>query len=173
MKHSRKSTTLGTLTILFFGALIAGTFFFKGAFNGGAGLIKPVQAQEAERAAPLNRGFRRYCTNGTVNGSYAYQASGFFIQPIPQAQIPAGPFAVNSLLTLSNGSFTFKGAQSFNGNLVPAVGTGTYTINDDCTGTGQDNNGTPYSFVVADDGNEVRILLAVPGTVVSGVAKRL
>jgi hypothetical protein len=169
MKRMLKSISLSTLAFLFLGALTAGTFYFKGSLNG----MTAVYAQEIERPSALTRGGRRYCTNGTVNGSYAYQASGFVIQPIPQAQIPAGPFAVNSLLMLSNGSFTFKGTQSFNGNLVPAVGTGTYSINDDCTGTGQDNNGTPYNFVVADDGNEIRILLAVPGTVVSGVAKRL
>ena len=80
---------------------------------------------------------------------------------------------MTSLLTLDRGNFTFKGTQSFNGAIVPAAGTGTYTVNDDCTGTAVDSLGTPYSFVIADRGNEISIQLALPGTVVGGVAKRL
>jgi len=54
-----------------------------------------------------------------------------------------------------------------------AAGTGTYTVNYDCTGSAVDNVGTPHNFVVADGGDEIRIILAIPGTVITGVAKRL
>lgn len=131
-----------------------------------------VNSAATSRPRAARRRVRR-CGPGALSGDFAYQASGTVTQPIPQLQIPAGPFAVNSLLTLSNGSFTFKGTQSFNGTLVPAVGAGTYTVNEDCTGSGMDTSGIPYHFVVADGGNEIRIILAVPNTVVSGVARRL
>jgi hypothetical protein len=166
----KRTTQSITVAVMFLGLIAAGMFVFGGSFGNSTSFVTPVRAQET--SLPV-RASSRHCTIGTVSGSYAYTASGFVTQPIPQAQIPAGPFAVNSLLTLSGGNFSFKGTQSFNGVIVPAVGTGTYTVNDDCTGSATDTNGTPYQFVIADGGNEVRILLGVPNTVVTGVAKRL
>lgn len=172
MKSRTITITVATLII----GLLALGVTILGSRN--SRLVPSVQAQEPTQEQMQAEGFaapfrRRRCNLATINGNYAYQASGTITQPIAPLQIPAGPFAVNSLLTLRYGNFSFKGTQSFNGNIVPAVGTGTYTVNEDCTGSGADASGVPYHFVIADEGKEIRIILAVPNTVVTGIAKRL
>ncbi len=161
----KRTVTSLTLAAFFIGLCAAGTFMFGGK-------PAPVQAQDVA-GLRQERSLIRRCTNGTINGNYAYQASGTFTQAIPQAFIPAGPFAVNGLLSFNSGSLTVKGAQSFNGTIVPLQATGTYNVNDDCTGTGTDVTGVPYSFVIADGGDEIRVMVVAPGTVITGVAKRL
>jgi len=162
MKRTTKSIAIAVLF-----CLIAAGMFALGASTG-----TTVRAQETTRAAAAPR-FPKHCTIGTVSGAYAFQASGVVTQPVPQLQIPAGPFAGLTLMKLSGGTFTFNGTQSFNGTIVPAVGGGTYTVNDDCTGTAVDNFGTPYSFVIADDGDEIRIMNVAPNAAITGVARRL
>jgi hypothetical protein len=169
----KRQITISLVTLSLIALLLGGLSFTSNGRDRRTGLVPAARAQAVAERSQLDRTIIRRCSIGTVNGSYAYSASGTIIQPIPQLQIPAGPFVVTSLLTLSGGSFTFKGTQSFNGAIVPAMGTGTYTVNDDCTGAAVDSVGTPYSFVVADNGDEIRIMLGIPGTAISGVAKRL
>lgn len=169
----KRQITITLITLSLIALLLGGISFTSNGRAQRTSLLPAAHAQEVAARNQFDRTIIRRCSIGTINGSYAYSASGAIVQPIPQLQIPAGPFVVTSLLTLSGGSFTFKGTQSFNGTIVPAVGTGTYTVNDDCTGSAVDNAGTPYSFVVADQGDEIRIMLGVPGTAISGVAKRL
>ena len=68
-------------------------------------------------------------------------------------------------------------AESLNGNVSQGTFTGTYTVNSDCTGTYTVQNPMGLTvhafFVIADGGNELRIVITNPGTVINCVARRL
>jgi hypothetical protein len=76
-----------------------------------------------------------------------------------------------------NGSFTSAGFASLNGNVSESTGTGTYTVNPDCTGTytslsSTGRTGTAF-FVIADNGNEIHILPTNPGASISCTARKV
>jgi hypothetical protein len=107
------------------------------------------------------------CSNATLNGEYGFTITG---------QILAGP-AAGPLTGVAMTSFDGQGNLSqvdhvvHNGN-PPKVqwrpGTGTYTVNPDCTGTAQIDlsDGSPsihLSIVVEQRGREVRTVVDNPG----------
>jgi len=130
---------------------------------------RPLELRE-ESLIPRSR----HCTLGAINGRYALTATGTIVQPIPQLGVPAGPYALTGVFNFNSGQFTGSSVQSFNGLIAPPNSvTGTYNVNDDCTGTGIDNFGTSFYFVIADDGKEVRFIFTTPGTAITGNAKKL
>lgn len=107
------------------------------------------------------------CNLLTIKGSYGVHASGSF------GTIP--------LATL--GTVTFDGAGNISGNTTSSFGgtissdtfTGSYTVNDDCSGT----INFVYAFftisgntVIIDNGKEILLIETNPGAVASGVLKR-
>ena len=72
------------------------------------------------------------CSNATLKGTFSHVGTGVNTAP-PAA---AGPFAIVGTQTFDgNGGFTGPAIASLNGNIIPATGTGKYTVNPDCTGT--------------------------------------
>jgi hypothetical protein len=77
-----------------------------------------------------------------------------------------------------NGITTGKDTNSFNSQFPPLrTYQGTYRLNSDCTGTGRYTdslgNTIKYVFVTVDNGREIYFQGTDPGTIVSGVGRRV
>src|SRR5688572_8091051 len=65
--------------------------------------------------------------NATLNGAYVTQATG---------SVGGAPLAVVGVTTYDGrGNYTFTATVSFNGAISKGSGSGTYTVNRDCTGS--------------------------------------
>jgi hypothetical protein len=109
------------------------------------------------------------CSNATLKGTWSDQDTGTIVG--------VGPFAgVNVDSFDGHGKLTISGISSLNGSVSPGVETGTYHVNQDCTGTYtvQDSFGDTFDayFVIGDGGNEIRIVITDAGTVINCVARR-
>jgi len=168
MKSSMKRTVAGTVCgVVFLSVLVAGI-----ATTGNqAGLNRTAQAQEetesAARQSPSARRFR--CSNRTLTGRYATRGDGFVPGGPPPA--PLVPFAVVSLMTLDGfGNLTNASTASNNGVIESGIRTGTYTVNDDCTGKMTIMIPAPpfhlnFDLVVADRGKEFYLIGTTPSVV--------
>jgi hypothetical protein len=118
---------------------------------------------------PVAKAEPKECSAATLEGSFARRDVGF---------VPAGPLAGVSLVTFDgNGTFKFAGSASVNGIQSESEGTGTYTVNPDCTGkytseTSTGRTGTAF-FVITGNGNEIEILVTSPGTSLICVARKV
>jgi hypothetical protein len=93
------------------------------------------------------------CTTSSLAGRYGFLVTGTIVANFPG--ISPGPHANVGTVTLSsNGSILLAGAQSFNGQILPANGSGIYTVSADCTGSGSFSNGVSFNFVVVDNARE-------------------
>jgi hypothetical protein len=109
------------------------------------------------------------CSNATLKGPYSDQDTGTIVG--------LGPFAgVNVDRFDGHGNMTINGLSSVNGSVSQGEETGTYQVNPDCTGTYtvQDSYGDTFDafFVISDDGNELRIVITDPNTVINCIARR-
>lgn len=109
------------------------------------------------------------CSNATLSGSYSDQDTGTIVG--------VGPFAgVNVDSFDGRGKLTISGVSSVNGSVSQGTETGTYQVNADCTGTYtvKDSSGNTFDafFVISDSGNQLRIVITDPGTVINCVAHK-
>jgi hypothetical protein len=109
------------------------------------------------------------CSNAALKGTWSDQDTGTIVG--------VGPFAGVNVDTFDgHGKLTISGISSLNGSVSPGVETGTYHVNQDCTGTYtvQDSFGDTFDgyFVIGDGGNELRIVITDAGTVINCVARR-
>jgi len=109
------------------------------------------------------------CSNATLKGAYSDQDNGTIVG--------LGPFAgVNVDSFDGHGNMTINGYSSVNGSVSQAEETGTYQVKSDCTGTYtvKDAYGDTFDafFVISDDGNELRIVITDPDTVITCVARK-
>ena len=124
--------------------------------------------------APLAKAEAKECSAATLEGSFARRDTGFVTAP----PTIAGPLAGVHLLVFSGyGTFTSAGFASLNGNVSESTGTGTYTVNSDCTGnytsvSSTGRTGTAF-FVIADNGNEMHILPTNPGGSITCIARKV
>jgi hypothetical protein len=125
--------------------------------------------------APAAMAGDKGCSNATLQGTFAFNGTGFFVSP---AAI-AGPIATVSTLTFdgSGGATSAFGSSSQNGNIGPQTETGTYKVNPDCTGTlvvliSPGGFTAHYLFVIDSDVNELEIICTDSGVVFSGTARR-
>ena len=115
------------------------------------------------------------CTNQTMKGAWVQHLQGLIF-------LPDGTSLVLTGVTKSTydglGNITVLDASGVNGN-VPAgwrTGTGTYTVNPDCTGTetisfpGQAD--IHAQFALAQSGNKLHYVNVDPGISLSGEAER-
>jgi len=124
--------------------------------------------------APMAKAERKECSAATLEGSFVRRDTGFVTAP----PAIAGPLAgVHLVVFDGNAAFTSTGFASLNGNVSESTGTGTYTVNPDCTGTytslsSTGRTGTAF-FVIADNGNEIHILPTNPGASITCIARRV
>jgi hypothetical protein len=125
-------------------------------------------------AVPLaNAGQNKGCSVATLKGTFADRDSGYIMSP----PAFAGPYAGASLEIFDGkGGLTGSGVSSINGNIIPGTFQGTYTVNNDCTGTYTVQNSLGLTihayFVIADNGNELYDVITDPGVVITCVARR-
>lgn len=132
-----------------------------------------AQSNEPAVAQPMRENSHKSrCSNRTGSGTYGYQMNGSIIG--------VGPFLVNGLFTANpDGTSSAKVRLTINGKTIPATGTnGTFTTNDDCTGTGKFlvpelNQQILYSFILTDNGDQITLINTNPGIVLQGHGKRI
>lgn len=120
-------------------------------------------------AGPVAKAADWRCSDATLRGAYSDQDTGTIVG--------VGPFAGVNVDTFDGrGKMTISGISSVNGSVSPGVETGTYHVNPDCTGTYtvQDSFGDTFDgfFVISDGGDELRIVITDPGTVINCIARK-
>ena len=130
--------------------------------------------------APRAKADDRGCSEATLKGVFAYTSTGFIVA----APIPAlvGPSAeVGTQIFDGKGGVSFAFNSSTNGNVGPGKATGTYKVNDDCTGTFTEvlpmTETTPtftahYSFVIDKNGDGFQAICQDTGVVVTRIGRR-
>jgi len=125
--------------------------------------------------APAAKADNKGCSTATLQGSFAFNGTGFIVSP----PVVAGPLATVMTLTLDGkGDATSAvGSSSQNGNIGPQTETGTYDVNSDCTGTlvvtiSPGGFTAHYLFVIDRSGDELQIICTDSGVVFSATARR-
>jgi hypothetical protein len=120
---------------------------------------------------PVVQAAQNGCSNSSLRGKYGFQIRGTIVG--------FGPIVGVALLTFDGGgNFTQTDNVSVNGfpPIVNRPGSGTYSVNADCTGTQTLNSGSQVvhtTFVIAANGNEVFDEVTDPNLVITGVGKRV
>jgi len=113
------------------------------------------------------------CSEKTLSGEYGFTITG---------QVLAGP-AAGPVTGVAMTHFDGQGKlhqvdHVVHNGVLPAVewrpGTGTYTVNDDCTGAAEIDftDGSPslhLRFVLAKRGSEIRTVVSSPGTAITSI----
>jgi hypothetical protein len=117
----------------------------------------------------------RECTNNTIKGSYAFIIHG-------QIFTPSGSLVVDGIAKTifdGNGNLTQVDAVAVNGNPLQVwrPGTGTYSVNSDCTGTMTLLiPGEPplhLAILVSGSGDLIHTFVTDPGFAVTSDAERI
>jgi hypothetical protein len=111
------------------------------------------------------------CTLATLHGQYVFDATGYDISNSTPA-----PKAVVELLTLKgDGTLTSLATVSLNGTIHSGVsGSGTYTVNQNCTGTLTFNgSGFTFDLFIAPNGSRFHMIETVSNTVLAGEVRRV
>lgn len=119
------------------------------------------------------------CSVRTLRGSYGYLMKGTNLNWL---QLPSGPVAIVGVANYDGaGNVTTTATSIMNGLLVPVNQTGTYTVNEDCTGVVNFPLGL-YPIVITADGREIHGVQTYPqgvtpppglGWVIEGLAKKI
>ena len=114
-------------------------------------------------------GERRACTVGTLRGSYVFSASGFnIVGGVQQPKAIVEVIAFNGDGTLDVPAATV----SLNGVIIRSLpSSGTYTVEDDCTGT-ITLNGPAFDIFLSKGGDDISMIQTNPNTVFQGLATR-
>ena len=139
------------------GAQLAGT---KGQESGNGQDAPGFAAAEGERPA---------CTVRTLRGSYVFSATGFnIVGGVQQPKAIVEVIAFHGDGTLGVPAATV----SLNGVIIRSLpSSGTYTVEDDCTGT-ITLNGPTFDIFVSRDGDDISMIQTNPNTVFQGRATR-
>lgn len=117
----------------------------------------------------------RGCTNSTIKGNYAFTIHG-------QILTPNGPLLVDGIAKTTfdgDGNLTQVDAVAINGGIAEVwrPGTGTYSLNPDCTGTMTINNEgqAPLHLVilVSHSGDRIHTVVTDTGFAVTSDAERV
>jgi len=118
--------------------------------------------------------FQTVCSNATLEGDFGFLVTGTRPSGPPPA---AAELVVGIALTHFDGNGNLTQTDNIHGSVTGVAapnrqGTGTYTINADCSGTmNLSSPGSPtltLAIVVVDDGNEVRAAVMNPTATVTG-----
>jgi hypothetical protein len=134
----------------------------------GAHGLRNGNGQEASDFAPA-KGERRACTERTLRGSYVFSATGFnIVGGVQQPKAIVEVFSFNGDGTLDVTAATV----SLNGVIIRSLpSSGTYTVEDNCSGT-ITLNGPTYDMFLSRDGEDISMIQTNPNTVFQGMATR-
>jgi hypothetical protein len=116
------------------------------------------------------------CSNSTIRGSYAFTIHGTIFLPDGSTLVVDG---IDKVTFDGKGNFTQVDAVATNGILTPGwrPGTGSYSVNPDCTGTQTIVvPGMPdlhLQFIVAQSGNTIHQVVIDPGFATTAEGERL
>ena len=112
---------------------------------------------------------RRACTVRTLRGSYVFSASGFNI--VGGVQQPKA--IVEVIVFHGDGTLDVPAATvSLNGAIIRSPqSVGTYTVEDNCSGT-ITLNGPTYDIFLSKDGDDISMIQTNANTVFQGLATR-
>lgn len=155
-----KRIVIATLSFCF----ALGLFVFSGKIFSRHNTVR-AQAEQAENHAQRPR-----CSNRTASGTYGYRMNG--------AIVSVGSFLVNGFFTHNpDGTMRAHAYGTINGQTSLIDAPGTFTTNDDCTGTGKFATPTlgviTYFFVVNEGGDQIDLLNTNPGIALQGVGRRI
>ena len=139
------------------GARLVGT---NGHGNGSGQDASGASSAEAARGA---------CTERTLRGSYVFSASGFnIVGGVQQPKAIVEVIAFNGDGTLDVPAATV----SLNGMIIRSLhSVGTYTVEDNCSGT-ITFNGPTYDMFLSKDGDDISMIQTNANTVFQGLATR-
>jgi hypothetical protein len=104
-------------------------------------VVPKVQAHEASEG----------CSVASLNGAYGQVLKG--------QVLGVGPIVSVGVTTFDGkGHFVADQTINLNGNVFQEPGTGTYTVNRNCTGNAEPVGQGPHSFVIIDDGKEMDLM---------------
>ena len=114
-------------------------------------------------------GERRACTIRTLRGSYVFSAAGFNI--VGGVQQPKA--IVEVIVFHGDGTLDVAAATvSLNGVIIRSLpSSGTYMVEDDCTGT-ITLNGPTFDIFLSKDRDDISMIQTNPNTVFQGLATR-
>jgi hypothetical protein len=117
------------------------------------------------------------CSNSTIRGTYAFTIHGTLFLPNGPALVVDG---IDKVTYDGKGNFTQVDAVATNGILDAQgwrPGTGTYSVNPDCTGTQTIMvSGLPdlhLQFIVAQSGNTIHQIVTDPGFATTAEGERV
>jgi hypothetical protein len=116
------------------------------------------------------------CSNSTIQGTYAFTLHGTLFLPGGSTLLVDG---IAKTTFDGKGNLTQVDAVADNGNLAPGwrPGTGTYSVNPDCTGTQTISvAGLPdlhLQFIVAQSGNTIHQIVIDPGFATTAEGERV
>ena len=116
------------------------------------------------------------CSNSTIRGSYAFTIHGTLFLPNGSTLVVDG---IDKVTFDGKGNFTQVDAVATNGILTPGwrPGTGSYSVNPDCTGTQTIVvPGLPdlhLQFIVGQSGNTIRQVVIDPGFATTAEGERV
>jgi len=116
------------------------------------------------------------CSNSTIRGTYASTIHGTVFLPDGSSLLIDG---LAKQTFDGNGNFTQVDAVAANGNLTPGwrPGSGTYSVNPDCTGTQTivipGNPDLHTQIVVAQSGNTIHGMVTDPGFATTAEGERV
>jgi hypothetical protein len=113
------------------------------------------------------------CTLKTLNGVYVFTATGWNITPsgpIPKAIVEVIDFNGDGTLTVPAATVSINGVISGGGG-----GSGTYTVDEDCTGTITFTPGPNFDIFIVPNGKELYMIQTggVLPAVFAGTTKRV
>jgi hypothetical protein len=112
------------------------------------------------------------CSVATLTGLYIFEATGYVITPTDHL-----PKAVVEFLNMNgDGTLTSVATADVNGNVInhQGHGTGSYSVNADCTGTlAFTLAGIHFDIYVAPRGTEFHLIQVDAGNVLAGKAKQV
>jgi hypothetical protein len=116
------------------------------------------------------------CSNSTIQGTYASTIHGTIFLPDGSTLLVDG---IAKATFDGNGNFSQLDAVAINGHMPPGwrPGTGTYSVNPNCTGTQTIMiEGMPdlhLQFIVSQAGNKMRSVVTNPGVATTAEGERL
>jgi hypothetical protein len=116
------------------------------------------------------------CSDSTLRGSYAFTIHGSIVLPDGSTLLVDG---LAKQTFHGNGNFTQVDAVAVGGNLTPGwrPGSGTYSVNPDCTGTQTivipGNPDVHVQLIVAQSGNTIHQVVIDPGVAATAEGERI
>jgi hypothetical protein len=126
---------------------------------------------------PVHADDKNECTQGSLKGSFGYALEGLRF-PSPPSPVGVELVGAAGLLVFDGvgglaAQDTFRTASGSTGAIARRTGTGTYTVDSNCTGSGEiggDYGGLSFYFAIFSRGREFAFIVTNPGTDQIGLA---